>query len=99
MNNKKGANMTHINQRTGLAHQPTTKSASTITHSLNSGGHMRKRLLKNCKITPTAADVKNVSTQVLKLILVVHNTRLSPAGKRTIVAEIKSRKTSENQAH
>ena len=91
--------MTHINQHTGLAHQPTTKRALTITTHTNPGAHMRKRLLKNCQITPSATDVKSVATKALKLILVVHNSRLSPAGKRTIAAEIKSRKTSENQAH
>ena len=85
--------MTHIIQHTGLAHQPTTKRASTITPHTNPGAPMRKRTF-----TPTTSDLEKVPTHIL-IMMASWTHLLSPAGKRNIAAVIKSRKTSENQAH
>ena len=44
------------------------------------------------------SQIMTTATQALKLILVVHNSRLSPACKRDIAAVLKARNNSKKQA-
>jgi len=57
-----------------------------------------KRLYRKRLITPTPQSLKRAPTEMLIMMAANQSGLLSPAGLANIAAEIKSRKTAQNQA-